>query len=287
LHVLYAFGAVGAAGLYLSLPSARRAGRPLRWAGAILGAAALGAAAVYWTRWIGPAFGGRSFFVAFAAIAVIAAARAVTHPRPARSAMYFVLVVLAVTGLCVLAAAPFLGAVLAIVCGGAILVTYAFVVTLAREGLQTAYNRTAREPVAAVTLGFVMVASTLQAMVSTDQIAAQAPEKASAYTRPISTHHTKSNEIPTHGAAIDPAAVNGDQGNIRAVGGTLMTTYIMALGVAGVLLLAAMAGVAALARKRIDPAAWGDGTTERWKDKSGRAKERESESSRPDMRAEA
>ena len=55
------------------------------------------------------------------------------HPRPVYSAVYFVLVVLATTGLCVLAAAEFLAAALVIVYGGAIMVTYIFVIMLAQQ----------------------------------------------------------------------------------------------------------------------------------------------------------
>jgi NADH:ubiquinone oxidoreductase subunit 6 (subunit J) len=130
--------------------------------------------AVFWTRWIGPEFRGRAFFIIFAAIAVVAAVRVVTHPRPIYSALYFVLVVLAVTGLCVLATATFLAAALVIVYGGAILVVYLFVIMLAQQGGMAPYDATSREPLAAVTLAFLIAAAATQAMASPDALVERA-----------------------------------------------------------------------------------------------------------------
>src|SRR5262245_58606578 len=107
--MLYAFLALGAAGVFLCLPKPEPAGRRLPMAGLIIGLAALAGLMALMHRWIGPRFEGRAFFITFASLALIAAVRVVTHTKPVYSALYFIVVVLSVTGLCVLASAEFLG----------------------------------------------------------------------------------------------------------------------------------------------------------------------------------
>lgn len=247
LYILYGLLAAGAGGLYLALPRVSVDGPRLRMAGVILGAAALAGVATYLARWVGSAFEGQTFFVIFAVLAVLAAARVVTHPRPVYSAVYFILVVLAVTGLCVLAAAEFLAAALVIIYGGAILVTYIFVIMLAQQAGQSAYDRQAREPVAAVLMGFLLAAAAAQALAIRDPIAGQAAQARTAY--------RYASWQPTEDAAPEPTPAPAVEGNVRAVGQTLMTTYVMAVEVAGLLLLVAVAGAIAVARKRIEPEA--------------------------------
>jgi hypothetical protein len=54
---------------------------------------------------------------------------------------------------------------------------------------------------------------------------------------------------------LHPDELNHHRGNVRAIGEELMTTYVIALEVAGILLLVAMVGAIAIAQKRIEPAA--------------------------------
>jgi len=244
LYILYSFLAVGAASLFLCLPSGRGKDAALRWAIRILAAAALSAITIYWVRWIGQTFDGRVFFVIFGLIAIIAAARVVTHPQPIYCALYLVVLVLAVTALCLLAAAEFLAAALVIVYAGAILVTYVFVIMLSRQQENDPANLSNRESLAAVALGFLLTAAVTQAMVSPDLIVsgpgqARSAEPAAGMSAVVS----------------DPASVNGDKGNVQLIGEAMMTTYILAVETAGVLLLVALVGAVALARKRIEPQA--------------------------------
>jgi len=240
-YVLYAILAMGAAGLFLLLPSSGWPGTSKRRAGAVLAAAFLAAIAVCWTRGMDANFDGSTFFVVFAIVAVVSAARVVTHRRPVYSALYFVLVLLAVTGLCVLAAAEFLAAALVIIYGGAILVTYVFVIMLAQQSGESPYDRQAREPLIAVVLGFALVAAVTQAMVKTDSKALPAARG----------NMSDAQDTVTSDTVATPAQT----GNVRAVGETLMTTYVVAVEVAGVLLLVAMVGAVAIVRKRIEPEA--------------------------------
>jgi NADH-quinone oxidoreductase subunit J len=106
-----------------------------------------------------------------ALVAVSGAVRMVTHPRPVYAALYFILVIVATSVTFLLMQAEFMAFALLIVYGGAILITYLFVLMLAqqasdRPGNEDAawYDRTPREPMAAVFLGFVVLCSTSDAL---------------------------------------------------------------------------------------------------------------------------
>jgi NADH-quinone oxidoreductase subunit J len=116
--------ALGGAGLYLAMPGGRlNAGR----AGLVL---LLGAAAALLGLVFPLAPGGAQtgWFAALSLIGLWGGTRVITHRRPVYSALYFVLVVVAVTGLLVISNAEFLAAALLIIYAGAILVTYVFVI---------------------------------------------------------------------------------------------------------------------------------------------------------------
>lgn len=251
MYILYAFLALGAAALYLSMPAGRSTGRPLRWAVRILGAASVAAIATYCVRWIGEAFDGRAFFVLFALVAIVAAVRVVTHPKPIYCALYFVLVVLAVAALCLLALAEFLGAALVIVYAGAILVTYVFVIMLTQQQETDPANLTGREPLAAVTLGFLLSAAVVQAMV------AAGTGLGTAGTGSLMIVDENGEQRIAASAQAEPVSTTKDEtaGNVRLVGQKMMTTYVLAVETAGVLLLVALVGAVGLARKRIEPEA--------------------------------
>ena len=72
-------------------------------------------------------------FYIFSFIALGAALRVISHPRPVYAALYFILAILSSCGLYVLLSAEFLAFALVIVYAGAILITYLFVIMLATE----------------------------------------------------------------------------------------------------------------------------------------------------------
>lgn len=103
-------------------------------------------------------------FYVFAGIALLASLRVITHPRPIYAALYFVLTILASSGLYLLLTAEFMAFALIIVYAGAILITYLFVIMLATEtpsademDTLNDYDRFAREPIAATIAGFVLL----------------------------------------------------------------------------------------------------------------------------------
>lgn len=256
LYGLYFFLVLLAGGMYLVMPADRPADASRRYAaaGMLIAAAGLAGVGVYLVRWLGTGYEGRVFFAIFSLLAIVAAIRVVTHRRPVYSAVYFVLVMLAVTGLCILAAAEFLAAALVIVYGGAILVTYVFVIMLAQQAGEAAYDTRAREPFAAVVMGFALLAATTQAMVTADPIARHAAESARLAHRLALAESVRAADAAPPPVPMDPAALNGEIGNVRAVGRVLVGDYMVAVQVAGILMLVAMAGAIAIARKRIDAA---------------------------------
>ncbi len=162
--VLYLVCVLGAAGVALALP---RRGSRLVPAGAVLIAGAVGLAAVSLgsrVGWTAGAGGPGIFFYMFAAIALGASVRMVTHPRPVYSALYFILTIIASCGLYLLLGAEFMAFALIIIYAGAILITYLFVIMLATQAptaqdapLIDETDAVAREPVVGAVLGFVLM----------------------------------------------------------------------------------------------------------------------------------
>lgn len=159
--LLFAACLLGALGVALALP---RKGVSPQLVGALIGALGLGG--------IFLALGLRSpqslpnfNFYLFTAIALGSALRVISHPRPVYAALYFILTILASSGLYVLLSAEFMAFALVIVYAGAILITYLFVIMLATES-PTAdqvealadYDRYSREPIFATLIGFVLIA---------------------------------------------------------------------------------------------------------------------------------
>jgi NADH-quinone oxidoreductase subunit J len=158
-----------------------------------------------------------------AVVGLAGALRVITHRRPIYSALYFVLVILTVAGMLILMQATFLAAALVIIYAGAILVVYVFVIMLAQEsGGPAPYDRRAREPFVGVVTGFILLALLTTALV-------KGPPAAG----PI--------------AATDAAEAAG---TVTQVGRHLLTYYIVGVEITGVLLLAAMVGALAIARRR-------------------------------------
>ncbi len=161
--VLYSACALGAVGVVLALP---RRGASWRVPGALLAAAAGGIVVL--------ALGllaydaeqmPNVYFYVFAALALGAGLRVITHHRPVYSALYFILTIIASAGLYVILAAEFMAFALIIIYAGAILITYLFVIMLATqapvegdEDSQPEYDARAREPAIATLAGFVLLA---------------------------------------------------------------------------------------------------------------------------------
>jgi NADH-quinone oxidoreductase subunit J len=227
--ILYAIFAFGAAGLYLLLP---QPGRSRTLIGGLLGLGALVCFFLLLGARVIRADSSAVFFYAFAAVAVAAAARVITHPKPVYSAVYFVLVVLAVAALLLVQEAEFLAVALVIIYAGAIMVTYLFVIMLAQQAGSPVYDRHAREPFVAVFAGFLLMSA----------IAGRAGD----YPVP-----ERLESIPVSASAPDAPVLPPEAGNTMQIGAVLMARYVVVVELGGVLLLVAMSGAVAMLRMRV------------------------------------
>ncbi len=164
LSLLYSTCVLGAVGLYLMMRPGKGA---IKWAGGIV-ALAGGAwllAKLPDALAMSPETRPQVFFWVFAVIAVAAAGRMITHPKPVYSALYFIMVVLSSAAIFLLLEAEFIAFALVIVYAGAILVTYLFVIMLAQQAqggddptAGSEYDRSPREPAAAAVVGLLILA---------------------------------------------------------------------------------------------------------------------------------
>jgi len=209
---------LGAIGLFLALPGGR-----LEWTRlGLVSLAASGGALVFLIVDRAAGEAGLALFIGGALVALFSAVRIVTHRKPVYSALYFVLLVVAVAGLLIGMQAEFLAAALVIVYAGAILVTYVFVIMLAQKARPPGYDSRARDPFWGCLAGFALLAVLGRQL-------------------------------------FLPAAVTGDTavpgaGTVEAVGTALLTQYVVGLQVIGLLLLAALVGAIAIARRRVTAA---------------------------------
>ncbi len=288
--ILYLATLVGALGLFLIMRPHRRTTRVV---GTVLGAAAVAFLMVQVLQALADDAIVPILEVVFGLGGVVGGVRMVTHPRPVFAAIYFVLVVVSSAGLFLLMDAEFMAFSLVIVYAGAILITYLFVIMLAQEATGTAgealYDRLPREPIAALVVGFVLLASLGDALLVVDGGLAPDPDAtpAQAMNHRWSVLEGMPKQLDEVVAGIDPAAtvVRADDApaittnaegeatvdilvdektetlalptsalpnNSQVVGWALVAQFPVSLEVAGVILLMAMFGAVVLARRQID-----------------------------------
>ncbi len=231
-HLLYLVFALGGVGVYLLLPKGR--GSQVR-AGAVLGGLALAALISVLATRIVVTNSTTAFFYVFSTIAMLGAVRVITHTKPVYSALYFVLVVISVAALLVLMQAEFLAIALIMVYAGAIMVTYLFVIMLAQQDTAPVCDRRSHEPFLAVLAGFVLMAA----------VAGRCGDLTTA------SGDTIAQASPTKATLVANVPESSDVGNTTAIGRAVMTRYIVAFEIAGVLLLVSMVGAIALAKKKL------------------------------------
>lgn len=289
--VLYIASIVGALALLMMMPKRRF---NLSAVGAVLGAATLGgvwlAASHYagsnaapdagFFGWIprgSPEATALLYYYVFSLIAIGAAARVITHRRPVYSALWFIMVILASAGLFLTLAAEFMAFAMVIIYAGAILVTYMFVIMLATqsvdpdfkgkagseaEGDTADYDRVAREPVAAVAAGFLLLAVLLAVVFDTAAITRNATAAADSDAAIIET--TLPNRTPTaiaaqvqQASAATPAAEATAAAeperltNAEWIGLDLFASHPLGLELAGVILTVSLIGAVVIARTRV------------------------------------
>jgi len=157
-------------------------------------------------------------FILFGAIAVCGAIMVVTRKHPMASALYLILTLFAVAALFVLRQAHFLAAVQVIVYAGAVVVLFVFVIMLINVP-------TSRLPVERATTIRVL------GVLAAGFFILESAVLARRYSMPTG-----------------PAT---EVGTVEAVGRALFTDYLLAFEITSVLLLAAVIGAIALAKRKI------------------------------------
>lgn len=276
---IYVASVLGAIAVLLLMP--RRTPLP-RVMGVVLGGATLGGLWLYLARYL-PGDGGMPSIVwayqyIFSAIAIISAVIVITHRRPVFSALWFIMTVLASAGLLLLLSAEFMAFAMVIIYGGAILVTYVFVIMLAAQDPSSEtitqgdpaeldakapeHDRVAREPVAAVVVGFVLLAAILTASFQPMQPNPQARAEPDAVV--LQTQLSQRPGLEMDDQAIESGSVSQAMRqresvyNTERVGLDLFEAHPLGLELAGVILLVALIGAVVIARQKVFVAAGDD-----------------------------
>jgi NADH-quinone oxidoreductase subunit J len=255
--------ALGAAGTYMLLPHQHGNAPPRRVHGAGAIAASLGLLAflLFWSP-PGP-FVASVFFYIFSLAATISAFLTVTSKNPVYSALWFASVVLATSGLFLLAGAPFLAAGTVIVYAGAIIVTFLFVIMLAQMEGKALYDRASRAPGRATFASFLLLWSLIY---SISALRAKPNPIAPGVTQVGSLKRTR--EIPTAftlQTMSEPMAVlagafrptswiydakGKEKLNVAGLGEALYTDHLITVGLTGILLFVALVGAVAIANPK-------------------------------------
>lgn len=210
LGIPIALGAVGY--LFAVASPLRRKSAP---ATICLLAAALSAWAMWWQT--GQPFVEGVLFTTFATLMVICGCGMQVEANPVYAALWFAGVILSTCGLFLMEGAAFISAATIIVYAGAIVVTFLFVIMLARQTGSSQYDKRYRQPVLSIALGGLLLAVLVYVI-----------------------------RQPTPlGAASVRESVNVD--TVRQLGRTLFVDHLWSVEIAGVLLLVATFGTILIA----------------------------------------
>jgi NADH-quinone oxidoreductase subunit J len=203
---------LSAAGMYLLLPRGAAGGRRI---GALLAVAAFVLLGFKLPHIEGLRFG---IFSMLSAVTVVSAVGAVSFRSPVYCAIWFALTLAGTAGLFLFQGAQFLAVATIVVYAGAILVTMLFVLMLAQpQGLST-YDRISWEPLlGSVTGGFLVGLLTYLLQASLNPA---------------------SNTLPPAKAVAENAVLNAE--HVAGLGAQLFSRHLIAIEVAGTLLLVAV-----------------------------------------------
>lgn len=239
-------GLLIALSFWLLLPRGAAGGRRL--------GIALGAASLVWICWEVPRLSPWStdgVFLVLAAVTVVSAVGAVTLRSPVYCAIWFAMTLLGVSGLLLFQGAQFLGVATIVVYAGAILVTFLFVLMLAQPQGFAYYDRISWEAtfssIAGAGMVLVLTAAVSSALAGTP--AAAAADKTD--TDKTDTNTLAHAEVVT--PLVDPSTPEKrsadilSQDHMERLGAQLFSRHLIAVEVAGTMLLAALVGAVAIA----------------------------------------
>ena len=230
-----------AAGLWLALPRGGSGGpeRLARRLGAVLGLVALAGFIAAGRRLGSP--GEEGVFLIVSLVAVVSAAATIVARSPVYAAIWFALALLGVAGVLLVLGAQFLGVATIVVYAGAILVMFLFVLMLAQPTGMAPYDRVSNEPLLSAVAGAVLLGLL---SLSIGRLSAPPPECCRMPSRGAALAAGTSDRAPA-GTDSDPLAAD----QVARLGGELFGRHLLAVEVAGVLLLVALVGsIAVVAR---------------------------------------
>ena len=243
---------VAAASLWLMLPRGQVGGRDrmARWLGGLLGVLALAGFIIAGKR-LGGA-GEEGVFLTVSLVAVVSAAATIVSRSPVYAAIWFALALLGVAGVLLVLGAQFLGVATIVVYAGAILVMFLFVLMLAQPTGMAPYDRVSNEPLLAAVSGAVLLgllSLSIGRLAADPPPCCRMPSRAAALNSPR-TDGADAATVGGDAAGGAPAAADSfaaDQ--VARLGGELFGRHLLAVEVAGVLLLVALIGsIAVVAR---------------------------------------
>lgn len=222
-RILSAAVFLAAAGMWLLLPRGTRRGK-------LVGALLAGLALVFWASRLPrlQSWTGDAMFLAMAGVTVVSAAVSISLANPVYCAIWFGLSLAGTAGLFFYEGAQFLAVATLVVYAGAILVTFLFVLMLAQPRGRAYYDRVSWEALLSAATGAVMVGVLSMAV---SNVLGAGPDGAPALQAP-STEQLQGRVLaPDH---------------VARIGSVMFSRYLLAVEVAGILLLAALVGAAAI-----------------------------------------
>ena len=217
-----------AAGLWLQLPRGATRGR---WWGMVLAAVGVGMLGWFVLKVQRGHPVAETVFLVVAITTVVSAIGAVTMRSPVYCALWFAMTLVGTAALLLFQGAQFLGIATIVVYAGAILVTFLFVLMLAQPEGHTYYDRVSWEPILSACTGAVLIGLLTASIFSPTE----------------SVRHTGWKFDAVTAVAVDARQakiLNPD--HMAHLGGQLFSRYLVAVEVAGTLLLVALVGAVAI-----------------------------------------
>ena len=235
---LLAAGVTSAAvSLWLLLPRGTQSPASMRL-GAVLGLLALAAFVATGQR-LG-SIGEEAVFLIVSLVAVVAGAATIVTRSPVYSAIWFALALAGVAGVLLVLGAQFLGVATIVVYAGAILVMFLFVLMLAQPSGMAPYDRVSSEPLLSAVAGAVLLGLltlSIGRLTAAPAACCNTPSRAAAM----------ADAAPVAPAAADVAKADRmESDQVARLGAELFGRHLLAVEVAGVLLLASLVGAIAV-----------------------------------------
>jgi NADH-quinone oxidoreductase subunit J len=173
-----------------------------------------------------------AIFWVLGGLTVVSAAATISARSPVYSAVWFAFVLLGTAGLFLVQGAQFLGVATIVVYAGAILVTFLFVLMLAQPEGHTYFDRLSWEPLLSSATGAVMVGMLTMAIGAALQSQAAVASTAPHALGPVTAAERADNILAAE--------------HVATLGRQLFSRHLIAVEVAGALLLAALVGAVAI-----------------------------------------